>query len=249
MSRLSLRRARIATAATAVAASGLWPSSATAVTRVYFNPTDPDSGVSAVVVDGDPSRNNVRVWWDADRRALYVRDNQLVVAPRCKRLRPTSVRCPVKQEWLSIYSGPGRDRVSLHRGVPDSLNALIYGGQHRDLLIGGPESDELTGGPGNDVIAGGKGDDRLVGQAGVFARAGGPPGQDTLRGGAGDDHLGNQFESGSDRLFGGAGNDSINAGHPDRDRRIDGGPGRDRCVLSSLDRSPTRCEDIERISQ
>jgi len=232
--------------AAAVLATAIYGSPALAVTRVHIGGTDPVSGVADFDVSGGDSRNHIRLWADDSGRYLFVRDNQFVSAPRCRRLKPTLVRCPVSQAWLFVWAGAGRDQVSLRGGVPESMEPLVYGGQRRDVLIGGPEDDELTGGPGNDVVVGGKGDDRLIGQSDVFGN-GRSPGDDTLRGGPGDDHLGEKFESGSDRFFGGPGNDDINAGNPERDRRLDGGKGRDRCVFKRIDPPPTRCEVEERL--
>lgn len=223
-------------------AATLCTPSASAVTHVSIGPTDPVTGVGDAIVDGDAARNDIRVGWDPDRHALVVSDAHPIEASGCMHLSRRSVRCHVKRQWLSVTPGPGRDRVSLRPGVPDWMNARVFGGPRRDVLIGGREDDELTGGPGNDVLLGGLGDDRLIGESGVSAH-GYPPSNDTLRGGQGDDHLGNQFERGSDRFFGGQGNDTINAEDGGRDRRVDGGSGRDSCTVDQRDDpSPTGCE-------
>jgi hypothetical protein len=89
---------------------------------------------------------------------------------------------------VKVYGNAGDDRVS-HNVA--GLNAVLHGGDGRDVLYGDAGRDYLSGGAGNDTLYGWGGNDTLVGG----------DGRDKLYG-----------NDGYDRLSGNGGNDWLNAG-------------------------------------
>jgi len=106
-------------------------------------------------------------------------------------------------DGIRVDAGNGRDMVVIDPGV--SLNAVLLGGNGRDVLLGGSGNDTLDGGRGRDLLTGGAGDDVLTGGNA----------RDELNGGAGNDTL--DGGSARDAVTGGSGDDQFTA---DRDGEV-----------------------------
>ncbi|QOV37809.1 calcium-binding protein [Streptomyces ferrugineus] len=144
-------------------------------------------------------------------------------------------------EVMTVYGGPGDDKLTAIRGVHVDGNAgddTIHAGEGTSAL-GGPGDDTIhaegdgasaSGGPGDDVLRGREGDQVLSGEQGDDSIHGGPgddllsgnEGNDVLYGDDGDDlmwgerKVGDGFELSRDEKLG-----------KKRDDKLYGGPGTD----------------------
>jgi Ca2+-binding RTX toxin-like protein len=106
-------------------------------------------------------------------------------------------------DGIRVDAGNGKDMVVIDVAV--TLNAVLLGGNGKDVLLGGSGNDTLDGGKGRDLLTGGAGDDVLTGGNA----------RDELNGGTGNDTLDGQ--NGRDAVTGGSGDDQFTA---DRDGEV-----------------------------
>lgn len=142
---------------------------------------------------------------------------------------------------IQIDALGGKDRVELDNSI--MIDAIIDGGDGKDLLIGGGGNDTIFGGDDKDTLRGQDGDDELYGQGDKDKLYGGL-GDDLLDGGDDKDKLyGEQGDDtllggdDKDKLYGGDGNDFLDGG-ADKDQ-LDGGDG-DDTLLGGDDKDKLR---------
>lgn len=197
--------------------------------------TNPDTGVTFVIVNGVPYRvpvgqtvvvrtgdgnDTIRVSSDADV------DVTVVGGEGDDTVRSTS------DGDTQVLGGDGRDDIDAGGG-----DNYVSGGADRDYLDGEGGDDDLYGGHGDDTVYGTEGDDTVAGGEGQDYLEG-AGGDDLVLGGAGDDVVSGGRDD--DTLVGGAGDDVAYAGRGDDTTH--GGSGSDTAYSEDGD---TDAGDVE----
>lgn len=130
---------------------------------------DPSFGLSRVVVELNDADNDVTIFGDSARHAMYITDA----------ISGTALQ--LKSDYLSIDGRSGNDRIAVAGSISEvpgddddeHVGFGILGGGGNDTLIGGRGADWLNGEAGNDSILAGDGDDHISGGEGVNSIDGG----------------------------------------------------------------------------
>ncbi|GHG93164.1 hypothetical protein GCM10010961_25510 [Pseudodonghicola xiamenensis] len=161
----------------------------TFVLRAPYAPGSIGFNGSAVVIDGDMGRDQLR---NIERLEF----SNKTVAVQTGGWGNDVLKGDTYDDALTdiLFGGGGEDRLSGGK-LGDRLfgnagNDKLYGGAGSDMLNGGTGKDLLKGGTGNDILRGGGGNDRLVGGKG----------NDVLTGGAGRDSFLFARGDGHDRI-------------------------------------------------